>query len=548
MHYYKKQNEALHQHKKVVYILENIMETVLFARVSSRDQEITGYSLPAQEKLLEEYSQKKNFIVAKKFSISESASGHYQRKTFKEMLDYLKKSGVKIIVCEKVDRLTRNLKDAVCIDEWIKEDPERQVHFVKENCILNKDSKSNEKFIWNIKVSVAQYYIENLSEEVKKGQKEKIAQGWLPTKPPLGYEIIGEDGHKIHIIDKEKAPLVKKMFELYATSNYSIKKLVQIMYEEGLRTRDGNKLVKSRMGDLLSDPFYYGKFYWNDEIYDGKQEPLIAKELFDSVQKILKGKTTPKYNKHLYLFTGLIQCDECDGKITWEKQKNIIYGHCNHYRDCSQKKYVKEYEIKNQVLDKLENLQINNSRIIEWIRKALKESHKDEMEYHTISLNELNQRYEQLQKRLDRLYDDKLDEKIDNDFYNKKFKQYSEEKENVLQTIQKHSQASDKYFELGVNLYELSQKSKEIYLKATQEEKRQLIRLVFSKLYINEGNLKVEYSKPFEILSEAVRLTNSSKVFNLDKFPDKIFEPNKIIENKEDNRVFASASPNWLAG
>jgi hypothetical protein len=71
---------------------------------------------------------------------------------------------------------------------------------------------------------------------------EKIRQGWLPTKPPLGYKTVGDKGHKIHIVDEEKTPLIRKMFELYATGNYSLKKLVQVMYKEGLRTRNGNKL------------------------------------------------------------------------------------------------------------------------------------------------------------------------------------------------------------------------------------------------------------------------------------------------------------------
>ncbi|MFH1855330.1 MAG: recombinase family protein, partial [bacterium] len=105
-------------------------KTVLFARVSSREQEDSGYSLPSQEKLLTEYAEKRNFNIAKKFSISESASGRYQRKTFEEMLAYSKKNNIKIIVCEKVDRLTRNLKDAVSVNEWINSNPEHQVHFV----------------------------------------------------------------------------------------------------------------------------------------------------------------------------------------------------------------------------------------------------------------------------------------------------------------------------------------------------------------------------------------------------------------------------------
>ena len=502
------------------------MKAVLFARVSSKEQEETGYSLPAQEKLLKEYAERKGFKVAKLFSISESASGRKQRKTFEEMLEYTKKNDIKIIICEKVDRLTRNLKDAVCINEWINGNEEREVHFVKENCVLNKNSKSNEKFIWNIKVSVAQYYIDNLSEEVKKGQMEKIRQGWLPTKPPLGYKTVGEKGHKIHIIDEEKAPLVRKMFELYATGNYSLKQLVEIMYKEGLRTRGGNKLVKSRLAKLLSDPFYYGKIRWNGKIYDGKQEPLISKELFDRVQEILRSKKTPKYRKHFPLFKGLIRCAKCNSLITWYIKKGHWYGQHNNYKDCPERKNgtIRQEKIEEQLIPYFDRITIKNKRIAEWIKKALKESHKDEIEYHNKAIEELNRRYEQIQRRLNMLYDDKLDGKIPLEFYERKFKQYTREKEEIVSSIEKHSNAQTKYFELGISILELSQKAKEIYQKATIEEKRTLLNLVFSNLYLNEGKLTVFYTKPFEILANSVIATN------------KIFEPPELLENKAKSR------------
>jgi site-specific DNA recombinase len=338
------------------------------------------------------------------------------------------------------------------------------------------------------------------------------------------------------------------MFNLYATGNYSLKKLIQIADEEGLRTAGGNKLVKSRLADLLSDPFYYGKICWNGEIYDGKQEPLIAKELFDRVQEVLKNKSTPKYRRHFYLFNGLIRCAECGGKITWEKQKGIIYGHCNHYRNCSQKTWSKEPEVEDQVLDVFGRLEVKDVRLAEWVRKALKESHQDEIEYHSFAVNELNRRYELIQKRLDRLYDDKLDEKISKDFYGRKFKEYSAERETILGSIQKHSQANNKYFELGITIYELSQKARGIYGNATLEEKRQLINLVFENLFLDEGRLTFSYSKPFKTLSEAVEITNSSKVLDLVKSSDKIFEPASFRKSKTKSRAIDPTFAGMLAG
>ena len=236
------------------------IKAISFCRVSSKEQADEGYSLESQEKLLEAYAtdDKRDYKIDKTYKITESASGKQIRKTFKEMLAYVTERKIKIILCEKIDRLTRNMKDASTIDDWVKDKDTtgRQVHFVKENFILNADTKAHDSLVWDMKVAIARFYSNNLSEEVRKGQKEKIAQGWLPTKPPLGYRTIGDKGHKTHVIDEKIAPYIRKMFELYATGNYSTLSLVKVMYKEGLRNREGKRVGKSRLHQLLSDPFY----------------------------------------------------------------------------------------------------------------------------------------------------------------------------------------------------------------------------------------------------------------------------------------------------
>src|SRR3989344_198025 len=312
------------------------MKSIIFARVSSREQEETGYSLASQEKLLKDYSGKKDFRIAKKILISESASGKFQRKTFNEMLDYARKNKINVIICEKVDRLTRNMKDAGIIDEWVKEDKRREVHFVKENFIVNENTRAHENLVWDMKVAIARFYTNNLSEEVKKGQKEKISQGGYPQKAPVGYRTAGDKGHKIHVIDEVMGPLARKMFELFDTGNYSIKALVEVMHKEGMRNLYGNKIGKSRMHEYLSNPFYYGKFFWNGQLYKGDHKPLISKDLFDSVQLKLnrKGSEAPKYRKHLSVFKAKIRCDKCGSIITWYIKKGHWYGAHNTGHDC----------------------------------------------------------------------------------------------------------------------------------------------------------------------------------------------------------------------
>ena len=221
-HYYSLEQVGwINQTVPLSFMNENItkIKAVIYCRVSSKEQEETGYSLDAQEKLLKEYADKR-FKVLETYKISESAAGKQIRKKFSEMMQYVKSNNVSAVICEKIDRLTRNLKDAGEIGDWLDENENRSVHFVKENFVVNKNTKAHENLVWDMKVAIARFYTNNLSEEVRKGQKEKVAQGWLPTKPPLGYKTIGEKGHKIHVPNEKTDPFIRRAFELYSTGNY----------------------------------------------------------------------------------------------------------------------------------------------------------------------------------------------------------------------------------------------------------------------------------------------------------------------------------------
>ncbi len=181
---------------------------------------------------------------------------------------------------------------------------------------------------------------------------------------------------------------------------------------------------------------------------------------------------------------------------------------------------MRQENVEEQILPYLEGIKIKNQRLAEWIKKALKESHQDEIEYHKKAIEELNLRYQQIQRRLNLLYDDKLDGKITPEFYEQKFKQYTREKETILNAIEKHSKAQTKYFELGISILELSQRAREIYQKASIEQNRMLLKLIFSKLLLDEGKIIAVYSEPLKIVLEGVKFTN------------KIFEPQFSVKNR----------------
>ena len=510
------------------------IKAVPYCRVSSKEQEETGYSLPAQEKLMQEYAERKSFEVTKIFSVAESASGAKQRKVFSEMMGYLEKNKIDILLCEKVDRISRNFKEAIIINDWLEEDSNRQIHFVKQNLIVHKNAKSDEKFRWDIEIVLAKKYIANLSEEVKKGQAEKISQGWLPTKPPLGYKTIGDKGHKTHVIDESMALYIRKMFELYSTGNFSTLALVEVMYKAGLRNRAGKKLGKTRLYDMLSDPFYYGKMKWNERILPAKHTPLITKDLFDSVQaKLNRQFKVPQYQKHLPVFKAKMDCEECGGTVTWETQKGHWYGHCNHYRKCQQGKWWRQENVEKVLFPLFDKVAPKTPEVLRILEKALKENHAGEIEYHATSLNSLNIRLETAQRRLEAIYEDKIDGKIPPEFYNRKFAEYTKEKEDTIEALKKLNDGNKKYYEVGFAIHELASRACDIYNspKASVEDKRLLLSKIFSNLYLNTSNIKPDYTFAFEFLLNWVPVVNST------------FEPDNTLTNKGQNDDFGTFVP-----
>jgi len=220
------------------------IEAVRYARVSSDEQEKEGFSIPAQQKLLRGYAAENGIRVVKEFIDVETAKKP-GRPGFDEMVKFLGQQGrvgdrgnrCRTVLVEKTDRLYRNLRDYVTIDEL-----DVNVHFVKEGVVLSPDSHSSEKFMHGIKVLMAKQYVENLSEEVKEGMREKAEQGIWPSKAPLGYvNAPGPDGKKIIVVDAATAEIVKRMFEGYATGNYSLEEIGRLAIQEGLvLKREGN--------------------------------------------------------------------------------------------------------------------------------------------------------------------------------------------------------------------------------------------------------------------------------------------------------------------
>ena len=501
-------------------------KAIIYCRVSSKEQEDRGYSLEAQEKLLLDYSLSRDISIDKTFKISESASGKQIRKVFTEMLGYIKKNKVNIILCEKIDRLTRNLKDGAIISDWVIADPNREVHFVKENFIVSQNTRAHENLVWDMKVAIARFYTNNLSEEVKKGQKAKIEAGYIPCGLKFAYKTIGEKGHKIQVPDKKIAPYIKQAFNLYNSSNYTISRLSEVLHSEGFRTRDNKKVARSTLHRLLGDPFYCGIIIWKDKEYEGKHEAIISKELFYQVQEKLSRKyKAGQIKKHFHLFKGLITCAQCGSLISWETQKGHHYGRCKGFKGCSKTRYLKQEVVEDKLKEMMDKVKPKNKLVLNWINKALKEKHKDKQNYCQKTKENLNTQLNKLDNRLDKIYEDKIDEVISQEYYQKKYQEFNKQKQEIVNELSNLSKRVSNYYEIGIEIHNLAFELKNKYSsnQATVEEKRILINRIFTDLKVDSKlGFSVKYSPAFEFLANWMpKLNATSELLKLGEYYEK---------------------------
>src|SRR5216683_1077057 len=343
-----------------------VKEGVIYTRVSSREQQQEGFSLGAQGKGLREYADGKDIKVVRAFEDVETAkvSG---RKQFSEMVAWFKRNpSYRILLVEKTDRLYRNFRDAVIL-----EDLDIEIHLVKEGTIISKDSKSQTRMIHGIHLVVARNYSENLREEVKKGMQEKASQGIFPGHAPFGYR--NNKSERTIEVDSVDSLIVKRMFELYATGAHTLTTLAKAIYiETGKRISRGNVYL------ILKNRFYIGSFTWLGQTYAGTHPVFVDPQLFEQVQSVLTGHNRPKYSKREIAFRGLMNCAFDGCMVTGEIQKGkYVYYRCTGHRGKCDLPRFREEDLAELLGEPLKGLRVPEeivSQIVTTLRKEQQQS------------------------------------------------------------------------------------------------------------------------------------------------------------------------------
>jgi len=481
------------------------MKTVTYARVSSKEQHQEGFSIPAQLRLINDYASNNGHTIVEKFIDVETAK-QKGRKDFNLMIEYLKENtDVKGILCEKTDRLARNFYDISTLYDLMHK-LDLTLFLVKENATVSKNSISNDKFMFDVKAIMAKNFIDNLSEETKKGLDEKVRQGVFPSRAPIGYK---NNSHtKLIELDEAKAMMVRKLFELYATRKYSLQSIAELINRDGLRNYKGKVLYKSSVEKILKNPFYHGKFRWSGKLHSGNYRPIITTDLFDSVQEALDSHNKIKVNKRKFAFSGLMVCGKCGCTITAEIHKaKYIYYRCTGFKGKCGNTYIKEEELEKKFGELVKNITLDKDNL-ELIKQALIDSHKEEIEYQGKKIKVLNSEYTKLKNRIHQAYNDKIDGKITHEFYEERLKLWEVELKENRREWAKYQDADLNYLTQGTKILELCNKAYSLYLRKDAQEKGKLLRYLLSNCSMINGSLYPAYSKPFDLFAKQAYRTD----------------------------------------
>jgi len=245
------------------------MRYFLYARKSTDEPDRQILSIEAQLAELREYAQKENLVIVKEFVESKTAK-EPGRDIFNDMVAAIEQGGAQGIVAWHPDRLARNSIDGGRIIYLVDTGKITALKFPT----FWFDPTPQGKFMLSIAFGQSKYYVDNLSENVKRGIRQKLRNGIWPAWAPLGY-LNDRNTHTI-VVDKPKAPFIKKAFELYSTGKYPLAEVRRIVNGMGLMGRR-KVLSVSNYHHMLKSPLYYGVIRYLGELFEGKHEPIITK-------------------------------------------------------------------------------------------------------------------------------------------------------------------------------------------------------------------------------------------------------------------------------
>ena len=457
------------------------MKYFIYARKSTDDEDRQILSIEAQLVELRQYATRENLTVIAELLEAKTAKKP-GRPIFNDMLLQIERGHADGILAWHPDRLARNSVDGGKIIYLVDQSIIKDLRFPT----YRFDDNAQGKFMLSITFGQSKYYIDALSENIKRGIRLKLSKGVWPQWAPIGY--INNRKTRTIIVDEGKAPFITKSFALYATGEYTLSKLRDKISSLGLTGYKNKPISISQYQHTLKNPIYYGVFRYKGEIYEGTHEPIITKKLFDKCQEVMARRGKPKKESKRFVLRGLMRCGECRRMITAEIQKGHTYYRCTkRYTHCSQK-YVREEELSKQVRSILQKVSLCD----DWTANILKELEKDRFEAVQSSRphqQNLQSKIASVDNKINRLIDIYLEGSVSLEEYQKAKEKLINEKKTLQESLKDFADGGNNWFEQAKDFITTLNRIDCVVREGNLESQKEFLEKIGSNFILKERRL-----------------------------------------------------------
>lgn len=487
---------------------------VALARVSSREQEREGFSLDVQVDALRQYAERVGGEILRMFRIAETASKADERKTFKELLTYAKQNAHRLdgLLFYKVDRAARNLFDYVEL-ERLESDCGLQFISVSQPTENTPAGRMQRRML----ASMASFYTEQQSLDVKDGLNRRVQNGLFVGKAPYGYRNVRVDGRSLVEIDPVNGPKVRRIFELYAYHHHTLDSLVEAINREGMTyTPSMPRFYRSKVYDILTNRSYIGDVPYRGQWQPGTHEPLVDRATWDRVQFLLGQKI---YRSHQLTYgSELIQCAHCGGPITGEVktkqtkkgEREYVYYRCARYHvEGHPRIRMTEGEFDEQILALFDKLRVESDEFREEFREGLRQMTNWDQNAAMEQAKRLQEELDSVRQQQKRLVNHLLLQEIDPETYAEASTDLRDREAELKLQIEAADRGRHEIIDIAVKAFELSQNLVAQWVAADYAAKRRIVEIICLNWKLDGVSLIATMRKPFDMLAEGLIWKNS---------------------------------------
>ena len=454
--------------------IEKPKNDVIYVRVSSKEQ-VSGFSLDSQEKVCREYSKRSEHEVLDIFREEGESAKTADRTALQKMLRFcdVNKRKIDRVIVYKVDRFSRAVADYLALKAQLN----------KMNITLVSATESFEntpagKLSETMLSAFAQFDNDVRSQRTFEGMKARALKGLWPGIAPWGYvNTKDEAGSKIIAPELTRAPIVKMLFEQYATGKYSFKELAKIANKSGQKSRHGCKICKQLVEKIIKNPIYCGRVVVPKFGVDikGAHKAIITKELFEEANLSKKGVAGRKFPRNRdspdYPLRG-IKCSGCNKSVSGGKTRSKTGRYYQYYGcingDCKKRTAIKKKDFEDDFTKSLLEL-TPNDEYLDVLKEAIKIAHKNELNFVIEVERKINAKINELNNKKEKLLELILEGKINSEVFNtanEKLKMQITTEEKELSELSSPELELDSVIDSGIEfIKQLPQKWKDLDVK-----------------------------------------------------------------------------------